>query len=153
QVWLYTAAVLIPLAAFVVELLVGRMFGRFNAFLATGAIATSCVLSLVGLVDYMVEAPGILSGHHAASAASGEHAPAPPPLAWAGSFDWVELGQGLTLYTNAAGAKTTFGLAIPLGIYIDSLAVIMFAMVTFIATLIHIYSIGYMHGDPRFPRF
>ena len=26
-------------------------------------------------------------------------------------------------------------------------------MVTFIATLIHIYSIGYMHGDVRFPRF
>ncbi len=29
----------------------------------------------------------------------------------------------------------------------------MFLMVTFIATLIHIYSIGYMHGDLRFPRF
>ena len=29
----------------------------------------------------------------------------------------------------------------------------MFLMVTFIATLIHIYSIGYMHADPRFPRF
>ena len=29
----------------------------------------------------------------------------------------------------------------------------MFLMVTFIATLIHIYSIGYMHDDPRFPRF
>ena len=26
-------------------------------------------------------------------------------------------------------------------------------MVTFIATLIQVYSIGYMHGDPRFPRF
>ena len=26
-------------------------------------------------------------------------------------------------------------------------------MVTFIATLIHIYSMGYMHDDPRYPRF
>ena len=42
---------------------------------------------------------------------------------------------------------------LPLGVAIDSLAVIMFVMVTFIATLIHIYSIGYMHGDPRYPRF
>ena len=29
----------------------------------------------------------------------------------------------------------------------------MFVMVTFIATLIHIYSMGYMHDDPRYPRF
>ncbi len=29
----------------------------------------------------------------------------------------------------------------------------MFLMVTFIATLIHIYSMGYMHDDPRYPRF
>ena len=41
----------------------------------------------------------------------------------------------------------------PLGVYIDNLAVIMFLMVTFIATLIHIYSMGYMHDDPRYPRF
>ncbi len=41
----------------------------------------------------------------------------------------------------------------PLGIAIDNLSVIMFLMVTFIATLIHIYSMGYMHDDPRYPRF
>ena len=29
----------------------------------------------------------------------------------------------------------------------------MFLMVTFVATLIHIYSMGYMHDDPRYPRF
>ena len=29
----------------------------------------------------------------------------------------------------------------------------MFLMVTFIATLIHIYSMGYMHADPRYPLF
>src|SRR5581483_1022655 len=44
-------------------------------------------------------------------------------------------------------------LSLPLGIFIDSLGAIMFLMVTFIATLIHIYSMGYMEGDPRFPRF
>ena len=44
-------------------------------------------------------------------------------------------------------------LAVPLGIAIDNLSVVMFLMVTFIATLIHIYSMGYMHDDPRYPRF
>ena len=29
----------------------------------------------------------------------------------------------------------------------------MFLMVTFIATLIHIYSMGYMRDDPRYPLF
>ena len=43
------------------------------------------------------------------------------------------------------------GLVIPLAVHIDNLAVIMFLMVTFIATLIHIYSMGYMHDDPRLP--
>ena len=44
-------------------------------------------------------------------------------------------------------------LSFPLGVYIDNLSVVMFLMVTFIATLIHIYSMGYMHDDSRYPRF
>ena len=39
------------------------------------------------------------------------------------------------------------------GVHIDSLTVVMFTMVTIVASCIFIYSIGYMHGDPRFPRF
>ncbi len=39
------------------------------------------------------------------------------------------------------------------GVHIDSLTVVMFTMVTVVASCIFIYSIGYMHGDPRFPRF
>jgi NADH-quinone oxidoreductase subunit L len=39
------------------------------------------------------------------------------------------------------------------GVHIDSLTVVMFTMVTVVASAIFIYSIGYMHGDPRFPRF
>jgi NADH-quinone oxidoreductase subunit L len=39
------------------------------------------------------------------------------------------------------------------GVHIDSLTIVMFTMVTVVASCIFIYSIGYMHGDPRFPRF
>ncbi len=39
------------------------------------------------------------------------------------------------------------------GIKVDSLTVIMFTMVTIVASCIFVYSIGYMHGDKRFPRF
>ncbi|MCC6805309.1 MAG: NADH-quinone oxidoreductase subunit L [Anaerolineae bacterium] len=36
---------------------------------------------------------------------------------------------------------------------IDALSLTMMLVVTGIGTLIHIYAIGYMHGDPRFSRF
>ncbi len=40
-----------------------------------------------------------------------------------------------------------------LGFEVDPLAAIMLFMVPFVAMLIQIYSIGYMHGDKRFSRF
>ncbi len=36
---------------------------------------------------------------------------------------------------------------------VDPLTITMVGFVTFVATLIHIYSIGYMEGDPRYSRF
>ena len=69
------------------------------------------------------------------------------PLVWSGSVDWVILGG------RTAGNAPPPRLAVPLGIAIDNLSAVMFLMVTFIATLIHIYSMGYMHDDPRYPRF
>lgn len=40
-----------------------------------------------------------------------------------------------------------------LGVLVDGLTVAMMVMVTLISTLVHTYSIGYMHGDKRFERF
>ena len=45
------------------------------------------------------------------------------------------------------------GLKVELGFLADPLSVAFILFVTGVATLIHIYSIGYMHGDPRFSRF
>ena len=42
---------------------------------------------------------------------------------------------------------------IPWQMRVDTLSVTMMMFVSFVGTLIHIYSVGYMHGDPRFPRF
>jgi len=39
------------------------------------------------------------------------------------------------------------------GLHIDGLTAVMLMVVTLVGTLIHIYAIGYMHGDPRFQRF
>src|ERR1700737_4906435 len=39
------------------------------------------------------------------------------------------------------------------GFVVDPLSAVMLAMVGIVASLITIYSVGYMEGDPRFPRF
>ena len=53
------------------------------------------------------------------------------------AFDWIVAGD--------------FGVAIDF--LIDPLSATMLLVVTGVGLLIHIYSIGYMHGDKRFPRF
>ncbi|HEX8803845.1 MAG TPA: NADH-quinone oxidoreductase subunit L [Acidimicrobiales bacterium] len=52
-------------------------------------------------------------------------------------FDWVPAG----------------GLDVDLGFLVDPLSITMALFVTGVGTLIHLYSVGYMHGDAGFPRF
>ena len=163
QVGLYVAAVLLPLAAFLIQIFGIRLLGRLNAYIATGAIALAFVLSLIGFLSYVAGAGSAIFAHHAPvqegpaalehGAADGHgpaegHAVRHEPLAWSASMDWVSLGGGTDSEGNLRPPLT-----IPLGVYIDNLSVIMFLMVTFIATLIHLYSMGYMSDDPRYPRF
>jgi proton-translocating NADH-quinone oxidoreductase chain L len=163
QVGLYVAAVLIPLAAFAVQAIFIRQLKQLNAYIATGAIAASCLLSLIGFVTYFSQVD--LEAHHAEShdgeaavASAAEHSePTPAPhkkLIWSYDIPWVLLG-GEAAATQQQGGVTIAkpDLVVPLGVAIDSLGVVMFLMVTFIATLIHVYSMGYMNGDPRYPRF
>ncbi len=178
QVGLYVAAVLIPLAAFTIEVLFIRQLKQLNAYLATGAIGLSFVLSAIGFFNYFfVEASGVFAEHPAAAQAAshegheaaaldhqatapgheagGEgtaHAAAHGPHVWKASFDWAVLG-GKPLPGPSSDPLAGKPLTFPLGVYIDNISVIMFLMVTLVATLIHIYSMGYMHDDPRFPRF
>ncbi|HKI19426.1 MAG TPA: NADH-quinone oxidoreductase subunit L, partial [Isosphaeraceae bacterium] len=71
-----------------------------------------------------------------------------------GHVEWVILGGPAVAAGEGPGGTTSKpDLAVPLGVAIDNLTVLMFLMVTFIATLIHLYSMGYMHDDPRYPLF
>lgn len=45
------------------------------------------------------------------------------------------------------------GLLVEIGTLIDPLSIIMLTIVTFVGSLIHIYSRGYMHGEEGFSRF
>ncbi len=157
QVALYVAAVLIPLAAFVVEAIFIRQLKRLNAYIATGAIFLSFVLSLIGFVNYfaftvpwdVAESHGEAHGQREALHGLAGPEARQPAERFAYETTWISLGGR----PAADGIRKVDPLVIPLGVSIDNLSAIMFLMVTFIATLIHIYSIGYMHDDPRFPRF
>ena len=52
-------------------------------------------------------------------------------------FEWIPAGS----------------FSVDIGVLLDPLSMAMVLFVTGIASLIHLYAIGYMHGDSRFPRF
>ena len=53
------------------------------------------------------------------------------------------------LYTWGRSAHTDF----QVGFLIDRLTVLMMSVVTFVAWVVHIYTVGYMHRDPGYQRF
>ena len=160
---------LIPLASFVAILFFGpRMggHGKGAAAVATSAIGASLFLSLIALVSWTLAGHPVRSGHHDgdhaavdaseagqspnvfrtaayrspanndadgdASSHSDDHGESSAPIAYSG--DWY------TLYSGGA-------LQLSIGWYIDSITVLMFVVVTFIATCIHVYAAGYMHDE------
>jgi NADH-quinone oxidoreductase subunit L len=147
---------LAPLVSFVAILFFGpRMgpHGRNAAWVATAAIVTSLVLSLAAFVVWLGAHPVTAAHHggdhgaahtgdhgdahaadHADAADHDAHGPvhAAEPAAYSG--DWYTLYEGGRLRLS-------------IGWYIDALTVLMFVVVTFIATCIHVYASGYMHDE------
>src|SRR5262245_7436160 len=131
-------------------LLGGDRPGKAGAYVATGAIGLACILSFIGLARFLGEFPVSAHGNEAVSHpgnvhgqadehskdadhAKHDHKSQPHDMkrAWAGRLTWA----GLT------GAKDDQSPAIKLdlGYYIDHCGAVMFAMVAFVATLIHIF--------------
>ncbi len=55
----------------------------------------------------------------------------------------------IPLYTCATSGELT----IRLGLYVDQLTAAMLLLVTIVSGLVHVYTIGYMHGEPGYARF
>ena len=53
-------------------------------------------------------------------------------------FPWLAIGDRAVFNT---------------GILIDNVTAVMLLVVTIVSTLVHLFSIGYMHGDPRYSRY
>ncbi len=52
-------------------------------------------------------------------------------------FTWIESGA----------------LEVPWALKMDTLTAVMLLVVTVVSSMVHVYSVGYMHGDPSVPRF
>ncbi|MBI5761209.1 MAG: NADH-quinone oxidoreductase subunit L [Planctomycetales bacterium] len=127
---LLTLAWLLPLAGFVLEVFAGywsHRLSRAAAYSAVFCIAAGFVCSFAALMYW---------GHQTHWSALESHASP------ADHHDVLKYFSG-TYYTLAEFGK----LRIAIDYHIDSLTLVMFTMVTLIATMIHIFAIGYMSDE------
>src|SRR3954463_11366275 len=146
-------ATLLPLASFGVLVFVGRRMGTpLAGWFATAAIGGSFICSVLAMGYWYRGGQMVTTG---AAAAAAEQVtwgynvrPIDVPM------KWVPIGTSSV--PNSPGASG-LGQSNPgwldVGVYVDSLTITMFAMITLVATLVHVFSIGYMREDKRYPRF
>ena len=65
----------------------------------------------------------------------------------------IDVAGGKTLHVPLYTWADSGNLHIALGLFIDQLTVAMLLLVTIVSSLVHIYTIGYMHGEPGYSRF
>ncbi|MDP3112222.1 MAG: NADH-quinone oxidoreductase subunit L [Thermodesulfovibrionales bacterium] len=105
----------LPLAAFLINILLGRNFLKEKAhWVSILAVAGSWVVAVMALVDAMA---------------------------------------GKTINEDLYSWIVSGNFKVSVGFLIDQLTVVMLIVVTTCSMLIHIYSVGYMHGDKGYYRF
>lgn len=154
-------ATLLPLLSFFVILATARFYKRpvLGGWIALSAIVGATVLAFVSLAIWCWEHFPTPVDHHGHTAQASDHPQSPHSQSAAhNSHDEPQTGTS-SAHGSAANPPPTylagnywmlgkFGqLEFPISYYIDSLTILMFCMVTFIATCIHVYSLGYMHDE------
>jgi NADH-quinone oxidoreductase subunit L len=113
----------IPLVSSMALLFFGKRIGKVSGVVASAAIGISFALTVVLFFRLL----GVDAGHGEHNARVGGYH----------GFDWITVGN----------------FSVRFDLLIDQLSIVMLLVVTGVGTLIHIYSIGYMHDDPRYSRF
>jgi len=66
---------------------------------------------------------------------------------------FMQVMDGASFYGNFWTWMISDDFVVPVGMMIDKLTAIMMLTVTIVSACVHIYTIGYMHGDPGYTRF
>ncbi|MBL0181432.1 MAG: NADH-quinone oxidoreductase subunit L [Chitinophagaceae bacterium] len=115
---------LLPLAGFIMLGIFGRKyFKNTSGIIGTTLLLVSTGLALYTAYGYFFEY-GKVDGVYQKLV----------PL----KYTWLEFSQGVS---------------IDMGIIIDPISVMMLVVVTFVSLMVHIYSLGYMKGEERFPTY
>jgi NADH-quinone oxidoreductase subunit L len=113
----------LPVASFVILLLVSQYLPRKGDYIAIAAMAAAFICTLIFAAD-MADSIG--------DAGVGRFEPVHR------SWEWLKIDGYIE---------------IRMGTYVDQITMVMLICVTFVALLMMIYSIGYMHGDRRYGWF
>ncbi|MEO5643054.1 MAG: NADH-quinone oxidoreductase subunit L, partial [Bacteroidia bacterium] len=116
---------LLPLATFLVIGLTGRKYLKnFSGILGTLSLLAAAVISFYTAYEYF-----FVVGKNAAGVYE---------QIIAFKFTWLQFAPGLS---------------IDLGVILDPISIMMIVIVTFISLMVHIYSMGYMHGEERYSTY
>jgi len=144
-----TLAWLAPLVGFLIELLAGYWQqdrrSKAAAYWAVGCIGVGFLASVAAFVEHRgyVHELRAEAGHHNGEHHNGGHIEGEEQSAGHGGHAVTPPAFSGTYYTLAH-----FGdLKVSIDYYIDTLTLVMFMMVTLIATCIHIFAIGYMSDE------
>jgi len=66
---------------------------------------------------------------------------------------FIQVMGGASFHGNFWTWIVSGNLVVPVGMMIDRLTTIMMMTVTIVSACVHVYTIGYMHGDPGYSRF
>jgi NADH:ubiquinone oxidoreductase subunit 5 (subunit L)/multisubunit Na+/H+ antiporter MnhA subunit len=144
---------LLPLLGAIATVALGRRLGPRAHVPAIAGIAGSACVAVLLLFGLSREV-----GHGA------DHGPVEPVAMVTTLWEWAGVEAASTpavgsLAALGAGvpgdgaAATARRLSIPVALRLDPLTATMLAVITCVGLLVAIYSIGYMHDDPGYPRF
>jgi len=134
---------LLPLVAALVGVVFGRRLGGWAHLPAVVGIGASAVVSLALLAG---------TAERVKSAGTGADSAAPVSVEGVTTlWQWATVERAeLPAALPPAG---TGAFSIPVALRLDPLTATMLAIITCVGLLVAIYSTGYMHGDPGYPRF
>jgi NADH-quinone oxidoreductase subunit L len=141
-VWLVPV---LPLLGFLLSFLLGRklrLSERAVSIIACGVILASLLLTVGAFYEYATD---YAHKHDNKPYVTSEDGGFPH------SFTWMPGGLAHKTQGNEAGGLASFN--IEWSYQIDQLTLVMMFIVTFVGFWIHVFAVGYMHGDTGFYRF
>ncbi|MFM1904820.1 MAG: hypothetical protein RLZZ440_2720 [Planctomycetota bacterium] len=145
----------LPLVGCLLTVLLGRRLGaaaHWPAVVSIAAAAAAAVVLLVGLAGDVSDKASRVQ-------------PTPPVEMITTLWHWAGVSEAYTapagsaaatgedLAARAAGLPAALPFSIGIDLRLDPLTATMLAVITCVGLLVAIYSIGYMHDDPGYPRF